>query len=210
MRDRHFMEDENELPYLVWETRDDNRRNGNSKPIPLKIDFEDIPFREFSSYVKRLILAPNHISNIINSVDVKPNNCTFSIHQNDNRINISLILKNEYITSEFNGFYDSDTSEITFNFPYTNYGSLESLSWFKNEIRRVENEIGLKFDCESGGYHYQWIDEKLKITEEFQILVYFTDDDRYSDSYSYKVDFNNKKLEKYHVHSWIELSEPWI
>ena len=74
----------------------------------------------------------------------------------------------------------------------------------------MENEIGLKFDCESGGYHYQWIDEKLKITDEFQILVYFSDDDRYSDSYSYKVDFKNKKLEKYHVHSWIELAEPFI
>ena len=27
MRDRHFMEDENELPYLVWETRDNQQRN---------------------------------------------------------------------------------------------------------------------------------------------------------------------------------------
>ena len=96
MRDRHFMEDENELPYLVWETREINR---NTKHIPLKMDFEDIPFREFSSYVRRLILAPNHINNIINSIDVKPNNCTFSIHQNDNGIDIFLILKNEYITS---------------------------------------------------------------------------------------------------------------
>ena len=30
MRDRHFMEDENELSYLLWETRDDNRRTSRS------------------------------------------------------------------------------------------------------------------------------------------------------------------------------------
>ena len=54
------------------------------------------------------------------------------------------------------------------------------------------------------------VGEKLKITDEFQILVYFSNNDGYSDSYSYKVDFNNRKLEKYHVHSWFELSEPWI
>ena len=210
MRDRHFMEDENELPFLVWETRDDNRRNQNREPVPLKLDFEDIPFNEFPSYVKRLILGQDHKNNIIDSIDVEPKNCTCSIHQNDSRIDISLILKNEYVTSRFDGFYDVDNSEITFNSPYTNYGSLESLQWFKNEIRRIENEIGLKFDYESGGYHYQWADEKLKITDEFQILVYFSDDDRYSDSHSYKVDFENKKLDKYMVHSWIELSEPWL
>ena len=28
MRDRHFMEDENELPYLVSETRDGGRNGG--------------------------------------------------------------------------------------------------------------------------------------------------------------------------------------
>lgn len=210
MRDRYFMEDENELPYLVTETRRNNRRNGNTKHIPLKMDFNNVPFREFSSYVKRLILAPNHINNIINSIDVKPNNCTFSIHQNNNIINIVLILKNEYMTSKFDGFYDSHTSELTFYLPYTDYRSLESLHWFKNEIKRVEKEISLKFNSESGGYHYQWIDEKLRITDEFQILVYFRDEDIFSDSYSYKVDFKNKKLEEYHVHSWIELSEPWI
>lgn len=190
--------------------QDDNRRNGNAKHVPLKRDFEDIPFREFSSYVKRLIISPSHMNNIINSFDVNPQNCTFSIHQNDDIIGISLVLKNEYMTFEFNCTYHCNNSEFTIPLPSQDYRNLESMQWFKNEVRRVEKEIGLKFDSEAGGYHYQWIDEKLKITDEFQILVYFSDDDRYSDSYSYKVDFKNKKLEKYHVHSWIELSGQYL
>ena len=84
------------------------------------------------------------------------------------------------------------------------------MQWFKNEVKRVEKEIHLKFDSEGGGYHFKCTDEKLKITDEFQILVYFSNNDGYSDSYSYKVDFNNRKLEKYHVHSWFERAEPWI
>ena len=99
MRDRHFMEDENELPYLLWETMDDNRRNSRSSQ--LELNFEDIPFKEFPSYVKRLVLPQNHKNNIINSVDVEPENCTFSIHQKDREIYLSLTLKNEYIDSTF-------------------------------------------------------------------------------------------------------------
>ena len=157
-----------------------------------------------------MVLPQNHKNNIINSVDVKPENCTFSIHQKDRKIYLSLTLKNEYVTSTFHGSYDPNESEISFNFPSTSYRGLESMQWFKNEVKRVEKEIRLKFDSESGGYHFKWADDKLKITDEFQILVYFSNNDGYSDSYSYKVDFNNKKLEKYHVHSWFELSEPWI
>ena len=208
MRDRHFMEDENELPYLLWETRDDNRRT--SRSYQLELDFEDIPFKEFPSYVKRLVLPQNHKNNIINSVDVEPENCTFSIHQKDQKIYLSLTLKNEYIDSTFYGSYDTYDSEISFNLPSVSYSGLESMHWFKKEVKRVEKEIHLKFDSEGGGYHFKCTDEKLKITDEFQILVYFSNNDGYSDSYSYKVDFNNRKLEKYHVHSWFELAEPWI
>ena len=206
MRDRHFMEDENELPYLVWETRDNNRRTSRSNR--LELDFEDIPFKEFPSYVKRLILPQNHKNNIINSIDVKPENCTFSIHQKDKEIYLSLTLKNEYITSTFHGSYDQNDSEISFNFPSTSYRGLESRQWFKKEVKRVEKEIGLKFDAETGGYHFEWVGEKLKITDEFKIFIHFSDKDPYGDSHGYKVDFENKKLEKYHVFTWLDTYIP--
>lgn len=56
MRDDYYMEDENEWPYLVWEKKDSNRKYSNTKPVPINLEFKDIPFREFPTYVNRLIL----------------------------------------------------------------------------------------------------------------------------------------------------------
>ena len=208
MSDEYYMEDEHEWPYLVRETRNDNKGNGNVGTSTLRRDFEGIPFSQFPAYAKRLILPPDHINNIINSIDVKAKNCTFSLHQKDFTVNIILTLKNEFLSSEFRGTYDSSSSELSFNLPFHYYEGLKSMKWFKSEVSRVEKEIGMKFYSLVRGYDFTWADERLTIEDEYDALASFSDDDIQSDTHSYKVDFEDKKLIKYHVFDWIELFDP--
>ena len=86
MRD-HFREDENELPYLVWQRRDRDEDRGQSYSDeddfePLNISFNNIPYSQFSSYVRRLQLTSDQKARLISSIEIKPRNCTFSINQN--------------------------------------------------------------------------------------------------------------------------------
>ena len=204
MRDRYFREDENELPYLVSEKRDDYRGSGS---VNLKTEFENVPFREFRSYVNRLLMPQNDINTIISSIRVQPKGCTCSIRQDGHIVNINLFLKNEYLASEFHAKFDS---KMYFYPPYHNYRNLESSQWFRNEVKRVEREISLKYYACGGGYKFNFKDDRLEVLDDVDVLAYFSDGGQFSDSHSYRVDFKAKKLVEYHVHDWIELYEPYL
>ena len=199
---RRFREDENELPYLVYETRESKKRKYSDPP--LNISYENIPFSEFPSYVNRLILTPNHKSNLISAIDVKPRQCTFSIRQSDEGVAITFNVKNQYIESKITVFYNPTyfNLEMQSNAHYHNY--LESMQWFKDEIARVEREIDLKFwECGSG-FDYECSDGKFQLKDSYTVIVFFGDESPTSDYHEYKVDFENKKLEMYHVTSFME------
>lgn len=204
MRDRHFMEDENEWPYLVSEDSHVYTGSGKSGSVPLKADFESLPFSEFSSRISRLVIDSRNKAKILSSIAVEPANCRFSLHYDGSKIRISLILENEFLTSNFNGFYDLDTSEMTFYQPIHSYNRLESMPWLEREIKRVESEIGLGFYGFGGGYQYSWFNGYLTINDEIEVHVFFTSGDSLSDYHSYRVDFKGKRLVKYHVHPWFE------
>ena len=199
---RRFREDENELPYLVYETRESKKRKYSDPP--LNISYEDIPFSEFPSYVNRLILTPNQKSNLISAVDVKPRQCTFSIRQSDEGVQIKFKVKNQYLESNITVFYNPAYSSFESQ-SYTNYhNGLEALPWFKNEVARVEGEIDLKFwECGSG-FDYECSNGKFLLDDSYTVIVFFGDESPTSDYHEYKVDFENKKLEKYHVTSFME------
>ena len=200
MRDRHFREDENELPYLVSEKRDPYRGGSYNR----RVDFEGVPFSEFKSCVSSLLLPGDVKSEIISSVTVRPKNCIVSIHQDGDVVRFRFILKNEYLTSEFIARYESG---MHFYLPYPDIAGLESREWFKQEIRRIEKETGLKQDTKSGGYSFNFYKDTLEILDEYHVRIYFRGKSQFDDYHSYKVDFNQRKLVKYHVHPWHEIYE---
>lgn len=208
MRENHRMEDENEWPYLVWENKGEYGGSRNTVTPSLNLSFENRPFGEFSSCVNRLLIDSSHKRKILSSIKVEPRNCSFSLRQEDEKIRMSLVLENEYLTSQFNGFYDLNSCELTFYYPFHSHNRLESMSWFESEIRRVKSESGLGFDEATGGYKFEWRDDNLRIKDQFEVLAMFSDGGERSDTHSYKVDFKNRKLVKYHVHDWFEFFDP--
>ena len=75
---RGFREDENELPYLLWQKRD-KIKAGNPKPF--NINIQNRPFEDFESTVRGLIIPDDDRANIISSVEVRPKNCRFSVKE---------------------------------------------------------------------------------------------------------------------------------
>lgn len=202
MRDRHFMEDENELPYLVWETRDNQQQN-NTRMQSIDISFNDIPFNEFSSYVKRLSLTYKEKIKIINSVEIKPENCIFSIYQSYDELSFTFTVKNEYVKTEINFIYDPDSCQLEYTGGMTYHHDLESMQWFKDAVKQIEKEKGYKFEFCFGGHDFSWREGKVLINGDFKSKVLF-EKDEYGDHFAYKIDFTNKKLELDHVYPFHE------
>ena len=203
MRDDHYMEDENEWPYLVWEKKDSDRRYGNSKPVPINLEFKDIPFREFPTYVNRLILPQNHKNNIISIIKVEPEDCTFTLRQREYEIRIDLKVKNRYVETEFLLEYDYTSSKMEYIIAYTHHDSLESMPWFKSEVKRIENEKGYRYEFCYRGHDFERSDEKFLIKNEFKTIVMFEKDGS-EDHYGYRLDFNTGNLEHYHTYDFME------
>lgn len=183
------------------------REDSSTVYVSKKLDFKDVPFSEFKSYLARLYLRLEDDEIILNSIRIHAQNCTVSLHRDEDDVSFNFVLKNRYLSSNFHAKYDVNTSRMTFYHPFDSYDGLESMEWFNREVRRVEKETGLKCNGESGGYSYDFNDDNLVINNKYSVCVFFRDDDFYSDSHSYKVNFKSKKLEMYHVHHWSELFE---
>lgn len=203
MRDRHFMEDENELPYLVWETRDNQQRNDTGTQKTTAISFKDIPFNEFSSYVHRLSLTYKEKTHIINSVEIKVENCIFSIYQSDDELSFTFTVKNEYVKTKLNFIYDPESCQLEYTGGTTYHHDLESMKWFKDAVNQIEKEKGYKFEFCFEGHDFSWREGKVLINGDFESKVMF-EKDGYDDHFDYKIDFTNKKLEFDHKYAFHE------
>ncbi len=193
MRDNFFREDENELPYLVSSRRDDSRnysRRDNSR----NINFKDVPFTEFPTYVKLLRLPLEDKVNLINSVEIRPGDCRFSIRQDDEEIMIDFEVENKYLKTEITVSYSPVSHRIEYRWGYVSHDGLESLRWFRNEVALAEKETGLDYDMALGGFRFSTDDGKLIIKDEMYVSVIFSRNYNENDSYEYRVDFEKRKL----------------
>ena len=196
------MEDENEWPYLVWETKDNKKREYASRPETLDMHVYDIPFSQFPSYLDRLGLTRNQKINLVNSIEVRPRNCTFSIHKTDD-IRFNFKVKNEYLTTEINVLYDSDSGQLEYIGGYTSHDGLESMQWFRDIVRQIETENDYKFEFCYRGHDSTCREGKLRINEDYETLVMF-EKNKGEEHYGYKLDFAGRKLEFYHEYPFHE------
>ena len=203
---RHFREDENELPYLVWEAREDKHRNRANESHLRNINIKDRPFTEFSSVINGLLLSPNQKTGLLNSVEIEPKNCTFSIQGDSDELKIKFIVRNEYLTSEISMVYNLVSCQTESYFGrYSSHDGLESLQWFKDAVHQIERENGYKYEFCHGGHDISTFG-KLLINDDFKAIAMFEKEGN-GDHYGYKVDFNNRKLELYHVYPFHEYYE---
>lgn len=202
MRDRHFREDENELPYLVRQTRNDERRGYSDRPESSHLHIYDVPFSQFPLYIDRLGLAPNQKSHLINSIEIRPRDCTFSIHRTDD-LRLSFKVKNEYLTTEIMVRYDPASGQLEYLTGTTHHDALQSQQWFKDIVHKIEIEKGCKFEFCYRGHDFKCRDGKLVINDDFETMVMF-EKDGCNDHYGYRLDFSRRKLEFYHEYPFHE------
>ena len=203
MRDRHFMEDENELPYLVWETRDDSSgsksRKNDYRPEMVqpksgeeRLDalLESLPISVF----QRIRLKDKLIS-LLGAKDVTGfavdedgfGSCTFVITR-----------ENEYVktTDEFEFYSNLGDLERIFAECYSHhsYDNLIRNQRFQEMVKRS----GMEFVRCSGGYetNYSRVDDEFSFSDEINVRVIFKDG---SSDRSYRLDLDKMELgEKYY------------
>ena len=113
------------------------------------------------------------------------------------------MVKNRYVETEFLLEYDYTSSKMEYIIAYTYHDSLESMPWFKSEVKRIENENGYRYEFCYRGHDHEHSDEKFLIKDEFETLVMFEKDGS-QDHYGYRLDFNTKILEHYHTYPFLE------
>ena len=189
MRDRHFREDENELPYLVSSKRDPVRSGGGYKsPI---INAKNVPFREFPAYVNRLNIPYDDKRMLVNSIIVEPENCSFSFGTLGDDLKIEFFAENQYVKSYVSVVFDG---ELYVSYWSGNYDGLESMQWFKNEVRRIKKEIGKDFWSFAGGFHHELRNGIFRLTNDCSIVAYFGDGSTNMEHHLYNVDFDARRL----------------
>ena len=197
------MEDENELPFLVYEKRDDIPRGKSQLE---DINFKDVPFREFSSYVSRLRMTADEKANLVNSVEIQPEDCTFSMHQGDDGIRIVFKIKNEYCSLTLTVEYDRNSGMIKSQGGYSDHDGLESMQWFKDAVHKKEKEKGYRFIFCYVERCFSTSEGKLLIKDDCETFVMF-EKDGVDDHYGYSVDFARKSLKFYHEYPFFEFYE---
>ena len=192
MRDRHFMEDENEFPFLVNSKRDYETGYGSPQYFSKECNYENIPFNQFSNYVARLNLSQSDKVRIFNSIEVKPKNVTVSINQSENNIRITFHVKNQYFKTDISILYDEDYSCFYGNYDSYSTFFFESEDWFKKEVRRKEKELGNKFLYCGGIYTVKHDEYNFVLTDEWIADARF--DDGNHGELLYDIDFENKVI----------------
>jgi hypothetical protein len=191
MRDRHFMEDENELPYLVYSRRDDDRTSVGGHAF-IKKDFENVPFEEFAIYMNRLILSQEHKIRIINSIEVKPKNVFVSIHHKGNEVRLEFDVRTHYFEIRVYLTYDADVSKFVGYYDSYSHVNLVSSDWFKREVAKKEREIGKKYLACAGGYVVKCDEYSCIITDKLNVDAHF--DDGNNGTIGYAVDLEGKTI----------------
>ena len=148
--EHRFREDENELPYLVSEKRDNGRRY--EKPTRYDRVFRNITIDEFPKILNVLGFAPDQIRDLMNIIEIRPRNCICSIREDGtDDIIMKFNVKNEYVASKICVSYSRNRRRILGHGSLNNYDSLMSMQWFRDEVNRIENETGWKFSSCVGG-----------------------------------------------------------
>lgn len=146
----------------------------------------------------RLNLSGNHKDNIIRSVHITAKNCIFSIDQFDNDVRMSFKVENEYLSTELNFRYDCASGCFEYIGRYTHHDGLESKQWFRDAVRRIENETGYSYEFCYNGHDFSAKDGMVVINDAYETMVMF-ENDHDSDHYGYKVDFTRRRLEEYNL-----------
>ena len=178
MRDRHFMEDENELPYLVWETRDNNssgsyqgheakshtKRKTDEEKINNLVNSMNIS-RKFQSNLK------NKIMSFLNAKD-----CTgLTVDGGMGEYVFIFTRENKYVctTDEFILLTDGEPIDRLFHDCYSshNHDNLLKDSRFNAMIKKS----GMEFIRCGGGYvtDYNRVEDEFSLKDEIRVKVYF-------------------------------------
>lgn len=192
MRDRHFMEDENELPYLLWETRDDDSSKSyeakSSRTDEEKIN--DLVNSMDISQGFRAVLK-DKIMSFLNAKD-----CTgLSVDGGFGEYVFVLTRENEYVrtTDEFELLTElENTSRVFYNcYSSHNHDSLLKDSRFNAMIEKS----GMEFLRCAGGYvtDYSMAKDVFTVKDEIEVKVFFRAG---SKERIYKLDLDSMELSK--------------
>ena len=189
---RRFREDENELPYLVWETRDDETRFEEDEEIEPEKTYEEkvddiLNAMDLSLMLQTLLKSK--VMEFLNSKD-----CTgLSVEGGFGGYTFNFTRENEYIKTidEFEYYPRFANHRRTFKDCYShhNYDNLISNPRFQEMIEKS----GMEFIKCSGGYEvdYSMADDDFTMKDEAEIRVIFNAGNK---KRSYKLDLDNMKL----------------
>lgn len=175
MRDRHFMEDENELPYLVWETRDDtsSKSYADHEAKSHRTDEEKINDLVNSMNITqgfRLILK-DKIMSFLNAKD-----CTgLRVDGGFGEYVFVLTRENEYVctTDEFELLTELENTRRVFFECYTSHDHENLLK--DSRFKALIKKSGMEFLRCSGGYvtDYSRVDDTFTVKDEIEVKVFF-------------------------------------
>lgn len=195
MSDRHFMEDENELPYMVRQVRDEEdyrSYSDNKKTNEEKLD--RILDSIYMSSSQRKILKDKIVS-LLNARD-----CTGVTADVLGFGECSFIFtrQNEYIKTVDEFYYNVDlqNNRRVFHDCYTrhDYGNLVKNPEFQNMVKRT----GMEFVRCAGGYvtDYSMADDEFSFGDEIELRVYLKAG---SSERAYELDLDRMELSEDYI-----------
>lgn len=167
MRERHFMEDENELPYLVWETRDSKPSKPYIKNNKKNLD-DILTSLNLNASQKRIL--KDKIIEFSNAKDCTDLTVDFGL----GGCEFIFTRKNRYIETVDTFEYDPsfETSRI-FRDCFTTHSHERLLK--SPEFQQLIRKVGLEFTGCSGGYEskYSMADDEFNLVDEINVKVNF-------------------------------------
>lgn len=178
MRDRHFMEDENELPYLVWETRDNNSSGSYQAHEAKSHEKRKTDEEKINSFVNSLSISRKFRLNLKNKIIsfLNAKDCTgLTVDGGMGEYILIFTRENEYVctTDEFVLLTEAENSQRVFHDCYSshNHDKLLKDSRFNAMIKKS----GMEFIECAGGYvtDYSRVKDDFTLKDEIRVKVYF-------------------------------------
>ena len=126
---------DDELPYLYSRKRDDDTKPTCTEPANIK--FGNLAPQDIPRYIQILDISQAHKNRLIDTLDIKAKNTKCSVEHNNNIVQITVEVENEYIKSRFHLRFDTQINDFYMLDFYHYYDGLESKEWFKREFERV-------------------------------------------------------------------------
>lgn len=179
---------------LRW-VNDDNDASGRSWSIETVRN--NIPLQSFFSCLHEFNISAATISSIRRDFNVsKAKNAVVNIGQEfpNADLDITFIRQNRYFKTVDSIKYGLFPNKINGHYFRSDFTNLKNAGWFKDAVKRKENETGLGFyDC-GGGYDAKWdfSTNTFELKEGCEVIVHFIKDDYHY--VGYEVDFRNHRL----------------